>query len=86
MKFERLTVPQWPLPDLVAFNERVRERFEPFWRRKWLRRGLWAALAIFALFGAVWLYFASGLPSSEKLLAYEPPLPDRKSTRLNSSH
>ena len=75
MKFERLTVPQWPLPDLVAFNERVRERFEPFWRRKWLRRGVWAALAIFALFGAVWLYFASGLPSSEKLLAYEPPLP-----------
>src|SRR4029079_8822370 len=29
----------------------------------------------FTLFAAVWLYFASGLPSSEKLLAYEPPLP-----------
>ena len=23
----------------------------------------------------MWLYFAAGLPSSEKLLAYEPPLP-----------
>ena len=75
MKFERLNVPSWELPDLVAFNERVRERFEPWWRRKWIRRFTWAGLAMFTLFAAVWLYFASGLPSSEKLLAYEPPLP-----------
>ena len=75
MKFERLTVPEWQLPDLVAFNEKVRARIEPYWERKWVRRGTWAALGLFAFFAAVWLYFASGLPSSEKLLAYEPPLP-----------
>ena len=75
MRFERLTVPQWPLPDLVAFNERVRERIDPWWRRPWIRRGTWAGLGLFTLFAAVWLYFASGLPSSEKLLAYQPPLP-----------
>ena len=31
--------------------------------------------ALFALFAAVWIYFATGLPSSETLLAYQPPLP-----------
>ncbi|MEO5810238.1 MAG: transglycosylase domain-containing protein, partial [Sphingomicrobium sp.] len=29
----------------------------------------------FILFAAVWVYFAHGLPSSESLLAYQPPLP-----------
>ena len=29
----------------------------------------------FLFFAAVWLFFATGLPSSEKLLAYQPPLP-----------
>jgi penicillin-binding protein 1A len=75
MKFERLTVPSWELPDLVAFNRRVHERVDPWWQRKWLRRATWTGLTLFTLFTAVWLYFATGLPSSEKLLAYEPPLP-----------
>src|SRR5215212_2107971 len=75
MKFERLKIPDWKLPDLVAFNRRVHERIDPWWDRRWIRRVTWTGLALFALFGAVWLYFASGLPSSEKLLAYEPPLP-----------
>jgi penicillin-binding protein 1A len=75
MKFERLTVPSWELPDLVAFNRRVHERVDPWWEEKWVRRFTWAGLALFILFGAMWLYFATGLPSSEKLLAYEPPLP-----------
>ena len=75
MKFERLTVPDWPLPDLVAFNRRVRERVDPWWRRKWLRRITWTGLGLFALVAAVWIYFASGLPSSQSLLSYQPPLP-----------
>jgi penicillin-binding protein 1A len=75
MKFERLNVPSWELPDLVAFNRRVHERVDPYWEKVWVRRVAWAGLALFTLFGAVWLYFATGLPSSEKLLAYEPPLP-----------
>jgi penicillin-binding protein 1A len=75
MKFERLTVPSWELPDLVAFNRRVHERIDPWWQRKWIRRTTWTAAVLFALFAGVWLYFATGLPSSEKLLAYEPPLP-----------
>ena len=81
MKFERLTIPNWKLPalpelpDLVAFNRRVHERIDPWWELLWVRRLTWAALAAFILFGGTWLYFATGLPSSEKLLAYEPPLP-----------
>jgi penicillin-binding protein 1A len=75
MKFERLPVPDWELPDLVAFNQRVHERIDPLWERKWIRRITWTGVGLFALFAAVWIYFASGLPSSQTLLAYQPPLP-----------
>ena len=75
MKFERLNVPDWPLPDLVAFNQRVHEWVDPWWQNKWVRRVTWTAAGLFALFAAVWIYFASGLPSSQTLLAYQPPLP-----------
>jgi penicillin-binding protein 1A len=75
MKLERLTVPNWPLPDLVAFNNRVHEWVDPWWAHKWVRLVTWAAAGLFALFAAMWIYFASGLPSSETLLAYQPPLP-----------
>src|SRR5689334_18214761 len=76
MKFERLTAPQWDnLPDLVAFNDRVHEWVDPWWENKWVRRVTWVAAAGFALFAAMWIYFASGLPSSQTLLAYQPPLP-----------
>ena len=75
MRFERLSAVHSQLPDLVAFNQRVRERVDPWVQRKWVR---WLGIAFiggFVLFSAMWLYFASGLPSSEKLLAYQPPLP-----------
>src|SRR6478672_2118655 len=75
MKFERLNVPEWPLPDLVAFNQRVHGLVDPWWQRRWVRWISWAAAALLALFAAMWIYFASGLPSSQTLLAYQPPLP-----------
>ena len=75
MKFERLNVPEWQLPDLVAFNRRVRERIDPWWEHNWVRRLTWTGLSLFTLFAVVWIYFASGLPSSQTLLAYQPPLP-----------
>jgi len=75
MKFERLNVPDWPLPDLVAFNERVHEFIDPWWQRRWVRWISWAIAGLFVLFSAMWIYFASGLPSSQTLLAYQPPLP-----------
>src|SRR5438045_5520659 len=75
MKFERLNVPEWPLPDLVAFNQRVHEWVDPWWQRRLVRWITWALVGLFALVAAMWIYFASGLPSSEKLLAYQPDLP-----------
>src|SRR5206468_2574859 len=75
MKFERLSVADWPLPDLVAFNARVHGVVDPIWARVWVRRATWVFAALFALFAAMWIYFASGLPSSQTLLAYQPPLP-----------
>src|SRR3990170_2748138 len=75
MKLPRLNVSDWPLPDLVAFNNRVHGRVDPWFARRWVRRVTWTGLGLFAFFAAVWLYFASGLPSSQTLLAYQPPLP-----------
>src|SRR4051794_6619836 len=75
MKFERLTIPDWQLPDLVAFNKRVHERIDPWWEERWVRRGTWIFVGLFSFFALIWIYFASGLPSSQSLLAYQPPLP-----------
>ena len=75
MNLERLSVPDLQLPDLVGFNRRVHERVDPWFERRWVRRTAWAAFAAFLFFAAVWLVFATGLPTSEKLLAYQPPLP-----------
>jgi len=71
----RLSIPNLPLPDLVGFNKRVRDRLDPWFKRRWVRRLAWTGLAGFVFFSGVWLFFATGLPSSEKLLAYQPPLP-----------
>jgi penicillin-binding protein 1A len=63
------------IPNLVAFNHRVHTRIDPWFERKAVRRLTWAAAAAFILGSLVFVYFAAGLPSSEKLLAYQPPLP-----------
>ncbi|MBA3670314.1 MAG: PBP1A family penicillin-binding protein [Sphingomonas sp.] len=60
---------------MLAFNQRVHDRVDPYWEKKWLRRVTWTGLGLFALFAGIWVYFAAGLPSSESLLAYRPPLP-----------
>jgi penicillin-binding protein 1A len=75
MRSESLSALPSKLPDLAAFNARIRERIDPWLDRTWVRRGLYALAAGFILFSGMWLYFASGLPSSEKLLAYQPSLP-----------
>lgn len=63
------------MPDLVAVNERVRQRFGPWFERRWVRFITYAAGAGLALFAVVWTVFSYNLPSSETLLAYQPPLP-----------
>ncbi len=72
---DRFRIENWPLPDLVAFNNRVHARVDPWWKRRMVRRATWAGLGLFAFFAAVWIYFASALPTSQSLLAYQPPLP-----------
>ena len=75
MKFERLNSPDWRYPDLVAFNARVHEWVDPWFARRWVRLLAWAFGAFVMLVCVMWVYFASGLPSSQTLLAYQPPLP-----------
>ena len=75
MTLGRLTLPHLRLPNLVLFNWRVHLVIDPWFERLWVRRAAWAAGAAFLFFAVVWLFFATGLPTSDKLLAYQPPLP-----------
>jgi penicillin-binding protein 1A len=77
MKFEQLSLPPVRLPDLVAFNDRVRGRIDPWIQRRWIKRLTIVGAVVFAAFAGIWLYFATGLPSAQTLLAYEPPLPSK---------
>src|SRR5436305_13918230 len=75
MKFERLTVPDWQLPDLVGFNRRVHVYLDPIFARRWVRWAAWTAFGGLMLVGLMWVYIAQTIPSSQSLLAYQPPLP-----------
>jgi penicillin-binding protein 1A len=70
-----MKLPAIKIPNLVVFNHRVHVWLDPYFENKWVRR-LTIGAAAGLLFGAlVFVYFATGLPSSEKLLAYQPSLP-----------
>ena len=45
------------------------------WMRRWVRWLSYAVGVLAVLFGILWVSLASGLPSVDKLRAYEPPLP-----------
>ncbi len=77
MKFESLTPPSIPMPDLVEFNRRVHVYLDPIFERRWVKRLAIVGAILFTLFAGIWVYFATGLPSAEKLLAYQPPLPTK---------
>ncbi|GLR47225.1 penicillin-binding protein 1A [Sphingomonas astaxanthinifaciens] len=63
-------------PAWLDRHHRAADRLRTAWaERKWLRIAGWGVLGLYGLFILVWLFFAAGLPSSEKLLAYQPPLP-----------
>ena len=58
MRVESLSALSSQLPDLVAFNQRIRDRIDPWLARKWVRRLGYVLLGGFVLFSAMWLYFA----------------------------
>ena len=64
-----------PFPDLVAFNNRVHARIDPWFEKRWVRRISIAGAVGLVLFAMMWVYFARSIPSSDTLLAYQPPLP-----------
>ena len=70
-----MAFPAFQLPDLVAFNQRVHDRVDPWFERRWVRRVAWTGVGGLMIGSLVFVYFAAGLPSAEKLLAYQPPLP-----------
>src|SRR4029450_4549150 len=47
----------------------------PWFEKKWVRRLSWGAFAALMFGAVVFIAFAINLPTSEKLLAYQPPLP-----------
>ncbi|MEO7409875.1 MAG: transglycosylase domain-containing protein, partial [Sphingomicrobium sp.] len=64
-----------PFPDLARLNQRIHDRIDPWFARRAVRRAGWTLIAGFLFLSSVWIWFAAGLPSSEKLLSYQPPLP-----------
>ncbi|QDP19005.1 penicillin-binding protein 1A [Sphingomonas xanthus] len=70
-----MKLPNLQIPDLVAFNQRVHQRVDPWFELRWVRRLSWAGIGLFLVGAFTFVWFAVGLPSSEKLLAYQPPLP-----------
>jgi penicillin-binding protein 1A len=67
--------PTFKIPNLVVFNHRVHQRLDPWFENKWARRSAWGLFGGIMLAAVVFVVFAINLPSSEKLLAYQPPLP-----------
>ena len=70
MKFAAIQI-----PNLVVINHRIHQRLDPWFENKWARRSAWALFGGLMLTALVFVVFAINLPSSEKLLAYQPPLP-----------
>jgi penicillin-binding protein 1A len=63
-------------PSWLGRQASAADRLRAAWsRNRWLRVLGFGTLGLYFSFVLVWLFFAAGLPSSEKLLAYQPPLP-----------
>jgi len=75
MNLPRIPLERLPVPDLVPATQAARARLAPLFARRWVRRLAWLALGAYILFALMWIYFASTIPSSDKLLAYQLPLP-----------
>jgi penicillin-binding protein 1A len=75
MNLSSIQLPNIKLPNLVVFNHRVHQRIDPWFERKWVRRLSWGAFAALMFGAVIFIVFAINLPTSEKLLAYQPPLP-----------
>lgn len=54
---------------------RIRTTLGSLWHRRWVRLIAYALAALLILYFAIWAFFARDLPSAQKLLEYEPPLP-----------
>lgn len=54
---------------------RIRTITGTLWARRWVRLLAYAFGLLLLLWAAVWFVFARDLPSAQKLLDYEPPLP-----------
>jgi penicillin-binding protein 1A len=52
-----------------------REAWRAVMARRWSRRLALAALVLAVLYGALWVTVIRSLPSADKLLTYQPPLP-----------
>ena len=60
---------------LMDFHRRTHDRLSGWWDNRWIRRLVYLVALGYVAFIVIWVVFASGLPSSQTLLAYQPPLP-----------
>ncbi|WP_260482342.1 penicillin-binding protein 1A [Sphingomicrobium flavum] len=70
-----MKMPSIPMPDLVAFNNRVHARLDPWREKKWLRWLFWLGFAGLMAFALLWIYLAQGVMGKQEILDYRPALP-----------
>src|SRR5579864_8659372 len=76
-------MPDSAAPESENLHYRIRReasgaftRLRELWRdRRWFRRLTYLAGVIFLIWLAIWFLIARNLPSTDKLLNYQPPLP-----------
>ena len=70
-----MKMPTIPFPDLVAFNDRVHARLDPWREKRWFRALFWLAIAGLFAFGILWALLSINQLSRDEILNYEPALP-----------
>jgi penicillin-binding protein 1A len=60
---------------MLRGGDAVVTRLRHFSQHRWFRLASYALAGLVILWAVVWLFFARGLPSVDKLRSYEPPLP-----------
>ena len=73
LSMDAITTPA--APRWLDLHRRAATRAHGWLAKPWIRRLLYLVALGYLAFVAVWVIFAAGLPSSQTLLAYQPPLP-----------
>ncbi|WP_255554222.1 penicillin-binding protein 1A [Sphingomicrobium clamense] len=70
-----MNMPTIPMPDLVAFNNRVHARLDPWREKRWVRWLFYIVAVGLIAVALLWVILSANQMSEEEILGYEPALP-----------